>query len=396
MADLYADYFRSIDAALKRAGIAWPVMVIDRDRLDANLDALSAIMPADKGLRIVAKSLPSPDLLRHVTGRLETGRLMTFSTAMLKQLHVALPGMHHMFGKPVPAAAVDSLLTSNADDRKLATGTVWLADTAQRVRQYEDMAEIRGVKLKIALEIDVGLRRGGFEPGQTLGDVLYALYCSPSLSFAGMLGYEPHLPALPGAFGIRARAEADFRIHYRDALATAEGVFGAEKVEAALRNSAGSKTLADRAADDFVNDLSIGSLLLKPTDFDKVEQPTMRPAAFIATPLLKKGAFRLPGFGSTRFMQKLVEAGARNAAYIHGGNWLADPVHPPGLDYSRLVGRSSNQEILVSRGDIAAEIDDFVFMRPRQSEAVLLQFGPLVVISGGDVTGTWDVFAPSA
>ena len=121
-----------------------------------------------------------------------------------------------------------------------------------------------------------------------------------------------------------------------------------------------------------------------------------RPAAFIATPLLKKGGFRVPGFGSTGVMPMLFEGGAREAAYIHGGNWLADPVHPRGLRYSRLIGRSSNQEILVSSGPVEAAVDDMVFLRPRQSEAILLQFGPLVVVSDGKVERTWDIFPPTA
>ncbi|MFZ2101195.1 MAG: alanine racemase [Oricola sp.] len=390
-----AAYFRRLDAALKQAGVAWPVILIDRDRLDANLDALAAAVPSDKGLRIVAKSLPSADLLRHVTGRLKTDRLMTFSVAMLKQLHATLPSMKHLFGKPVPAAAVASLL-KEAETRQLAIETIWLADTATRVRQLEELAEAEGAKLRIALEIDVGLRRGGFDPDRTLGDVLYALYCSPSLTFAGMLGYEPHLPALPTALGIKLRAERDFRAHYRKAQKLAASVFGEEAVRASVLNSGGSRTLADRAADDFVNDLSIGSLLLKPTDFDAVARPAMQPAAFIATPLLKKGAFRIPGFGSTRILQPLFEKGAREAVYIHGGHWLAEPVHPAGLRYSKLVGRSSNQEILVSRGPVDAAVDDFVFLRPHQCEAVLLQFGPLAVISGGEVAARWDVFPATA
>ena len=396
MADSEAAYYRALDRALRQAGIAWPVMVIDRDRLDANLDALAAVMPPDKALRIVAKSLPSAELLRHATQRLKTDRLMTFSTAMLRQVHAALPGMQHMFGKPVPAAAVASLLNDEGDIRRLAGETIWLADTAERLRQLQELAGSKDTSLKIALEIDVGLRRGGFDPDGDLKDGLDLLAASPALAFAGLLGYEPHLPSLPSAFGIRTRAERDFRSLYARAQAIAAGVFGEETVRAAIRNSGGSKTLADRAAEDLVNDLSIGSLLVKPLGFDTVVKPAMQPAAFIATPLLKKGAFRVPGFGSTRIMQAVFEGGARDATYIHGGNWLADPVHPPGLRYSKLIGRSSNQEILVSNGRIEADVDDMVFLRPHQSEAILLQFGPLAVVSGGRLEGTWDAFPPTA
>lgn len=390
-----AAYFRALHAALKEAGIAWPVMLIDRDRLDENLASVASIMRDGKTLRIVAKSLSSPDLLRHVTGKLGTDRLMTFSTAMLKQLHAALPDMQHLFGKPVPAAAIAALLEEG--ERTLVEKTVWLADTVDRLSQYEALAAGQSLTLKVALEIDVGLHRGGFHPDGDLGPALQLINGSQSLTYAGSVGYEPHLPAVPAAFGIRGRAERAFRSTYERAQAVAADVLGPDAVRNAIVNSAGSKTFADRMEDAFVNDLSIGSLLLKPLDFDKVARPAVKPAAFIATPLLKKVArFEIPGFGSTRILQMLADGGAREAVYIHGGHWLADPVFPPGLRYSKLVGRSSNQEILVSNGPVEAAVDDTVFLRPHQSEAVLLQFGALVVISGGAVVDRWDVFPPTA
>jgi len=39
------------------------------------------------------------------------------------------------------------------------------------------------------------------------------------------------------------------------------------------------------------------------------------------------------------------------------------------------------------------EVDDYVFLRPTQSEAVMLQFGDLFVIRGGKYIGRWPVFS---
>jgi D-serine deaminase-like pyridoxal phosphate-dependent protein len=45
-------------------------------------------------------------------------------------------------------------------------------------------------------------------------------------------------------------------------------------------------------------------------------------------------------------------------------------------------------------GSAAVElgVDDYVFLRPTQSEAVMLQFGDLVVVRGGAVVDHWPVF----
>ena len=82
--------------------------------------------------------------------------------------------------------------------------------------------------------------------------------------------------------------------------------------------------------------------------------------------------------------------------FIYGGNWLADPVDPPGLSYNKTFGRSSNQEMLNGGPDLQAGVDDFVFFRPHQSEAVFLQFGDIAVYEDSEIVETWSVFPASA
>jgi len=191
--------------------------------------------------------------------------------------------------------------------------------------------------------------------------------------------------------GVRAREQARFIEAYREALAVAEEIFGADRVRESILNTAGSKTIADRAKQPLFNDLSTGSLLVKPLDFDAVTSPAVQPAMYIAAPVLKVvDPLAIPGFGSSRAVQRTLGGGARRGVYIHGGHWLAQPEYPPGLGYSSVIGRSSNQELLVSAGALGVDVDDFVFLRPDQSEAVMLQFGPIAVIGGDDVITWWD------
>ena len=82
MSAVNAEYFAKLQKALKRAGLAEPVLVVDRQRLDANIRQLKTMLPADMGFRIVAKSLPCGPLLAHIANRAETDRLMSFNAAM--------------------------------------------------------------------------------------------------------------------------------------------------------------------------------------------------------------------------------------------------------------------------------------------------------------------------
>jgi D-serine deaminase-like pyridoxal phosphate-dependent protein len=80
----------------------------------------------------------------------------------------------------------------------------------------------------------------------------------------------------------------------------------------------------------------------------------------------------------------------------HANASSGEPESPPGLEYNRLYGRSSNQELLTGSRSVSLAPDDYLFLRPTQSEAVLLQFGDLVVYEDGHVTQRWPTFGVSA
>lgn len=391
-----ADRFTAYAAALEESRLVAPTLFIDLDVLDANLASIAETVPTGKAARVVAKSLPVPQLLLRVLHRLGTERLMTFSVAMLQQLERALPGREHLFGKPVPVRAVSGLAASGSAARELVSRVTWLVDTPERIGQYAQLAADSQLVLPVALELDVGLHRGGCT-GETVHAALQLVSDSPGLRFNGLMGYEPHLPALPAQMGLRRRAQESFHESYLAAVQVAESVFGNEAVHSAILNTAGSKTFAARAQEAPFNDLSVGSLVVKPLDFDEVSSPATQPALYIATPVLKTvDPLAIPGLGSSRAVQLALGGGARRGVYVHGGHWLAEPAHPAGLSYSKVIGRSSNQELLVTTEDLTVSVDNFVFLRPTQSEAVMLQFGPIAVLGGGKVVDFWEPFAPTA
>lgn len=394
-------WFTALQHALHDAGIAWPVLVVDRARLDHNIDVLASGLPDGMALRVVAKSLPCIPLLQRVRARVGTDRVMTFNLAMLRALAVAMPDVDQLLGKPLPVAAARAFLTAPLDEGHPVGATVadrvqWLIDTPRRLDQYARLARDHDVVVRASLELDVGLHRGGFLPDGSLRGALQRIDADPSLTFAGFLGYEPHVAHLPSVLGLRDRALQQAWTTYRAALRVGRDVLGAQQVDAAVRNAGGSPTHRLYRDTEVANEVAVGSVLVKPSDFDLVDLGAYLPAAFIATPVLKRWAgSQVPGLSQ---LDRVASAlpGRGTSLYIHGGNWMADPVDPPGLRTNPVVGRSSNQELLNGPGDVRVEVDDFVFLRPTQSEAVLLQFGDLVVVDDGQVVDTWPVLAPSA
>lgn len=391
-------YFMDLQAALVDVGIAAPTLVIDKARLDANIDTLMGHLPEGMAYRIVAKSLPSLDLIGHIRRRSGSDRLMTFNQPMLNALSRAMPEADQLLGKPLPVAAARNYFNAlSSEDAPAAEQVQWLIDTPQRLRQYQELARATGQVFRVNLELDVGLHRGGLESGDVLKAMLETLRDAPELSFAGFMGYEPHLAALPEALGWRERAKSGAWRRYGEALAQAADVLGADSVAGLVRNAAGSPTYRYYQSTEIANEISAGSCLVKPTHFDTPLLEPHLPASFIATPVIKAIAqTRLPGLEFAAEGQRIWDPNTSRTIFTYGGNWLADPVDPPGLSYNKTFGRSSNQEMLTGGHNLAIEPDDFVFFRPHQSEAVFLQFGDIAVYEDGRITERWPVFEASA
>ena len=85
-------------------------------------------------------------------------------------------------------------------------------------------------------------------------------------------------------------------------------------------------------------------------------------------------------------------AGVDALRELRGGYWKAIPESPPGLSYNGLFGRSTNQEMLNGSSSVELSPDDWIFLRPTQSEFVFLQFGDIAVYENGAITERWPVF----
>lgn len=377
-----AGYFAGLAAALHAAGIGEPALVVDRARLLANVAAARrSADAAGLAVRVVVKSLPAKRLIDEVASALDTRRFMVFNRPMLVEAARLWPDGDFLLGKPLSAAAAAAAM----DELPADVSPQWLVDSPERLRSYAEIAAARGRRLRANLEIDVGMHRGGLAGADAVAallDVADAL--GNSVEISGLMGYEPHVVKMPDRGAAFARAVAAFTAA-RDLLA-------ARRPGAALTlNMAGSPTYTLHGADSPANEVSIGSSFVQPAGFDDPGLAAHVPAAFIATPALKV----LRRADGPRALFALMGEAAQAAVFIHGGNWQATPVHPPGLAYSPAYGRSSNQELLVASG-AAPAIDDFVFLRPVQSEAVFLQFGDILVYDGVSVAGRWSTFAVSA
>ncbi|MBK6288100.1 MAG: DSD1 family PLP-dependent enzyme [Gammaproteobacteria bacterium] len=390
-------YFAALNRLLRDQGPGRPVLVVDLARLERNCERLARSIAPGKDLRIVAKSLPSIALLEQVLRATGSRRVMGFHQPFLNALASSLPQTDLLLGKPMPVRAAEQFYRKLANDgafdprRQLQ----WLIDTPQRLAQYTQLARTLGTRLRINLEIDVGLHRGGLTEPQQLDALLVQIAAEPAhLEFAGLMGYDAHIGKVPPLLESRARSLERSSAIYRN-FAEQARAHGLAAPETLTLNGAGSPTFRLHGPDSPLNEVAVGSALLKPADFDLDLLADFEPAAFIATPVLKAlDGLQLPGPAPLGEMWALWDRNRRRSFFIYGGKWMARFASPTGLLENPLFGTSSNQAIVNASAAVDLAVDDYLFLRPTQSEAVLLQFGDLLAVRDEAIAGWWPVLSP--
>lgn len=392
----HSAYFQTLGAALDRAEQSKPMLVVDRGLLQANIQTLLSHVSDRFAYRIVVKSLPSVPLIEAVMQASGSNRLMLFHQPFINKVAVQFPQADILLGKPMPVAAAHNFYRQYPGgafepSRQLR----WLLDTPERVAQYDALAQGLGQDMRVCIEIDVGLHRGGVRSDEQLVAMLKQIQDSPRLQFSGLMGYEPHIVKVPVGDPLTYRDRA--MALYRQYVELARTVLGDAWPQDVLLNCGGSPTyqLYDNGEFPF-NELSAGSCLVKPTDFDLPSLADHKPASFIATPVLKAmESVQIPGIDLGP-LQAAWNPNRARAIFTYGGYWMAKPESPQGLLYNSLYGRSTNQEMLNHSRSVTLRPDDWVFLRPTQSEFVFLQFGDIAVYDGGQVVDFWPVFTQTS
>jgi D-serine deaminase-like pyridoxal phosphate-dependent protein len=389
----HSRYFQDVSAALDGAEMAKPTLVIDRSKLLANVDTLLNHLEGRFNYRIVAKSLPSIALLGAIMEASGSNRLMLFHQPFINQVAARFPQADILLGKPMPVAAAHNFYRQfGGGDFSPENQLRWLLDTPERVSQYHQLAQTLGQDMQVCIELDVGLHRGGVQNDEQLLTMLGQITASGKLNFCGFMGYEPHIVKVPvgSAESYRDKAMAIYQ-HYID---VARKQLGNRWPEDAILNAGGSPTYEMYNFGSYpVNELAAGSCLVKPTDFDLPTLADHKPASYVATPVLKSlDALEIPGI-DLGAVQSIWDPNRARTFFTYGGYWKAQPESPAGLVYNSLFGRSTNQEMLNGSKNIHLQPDDWVFLRPTQSEFVFLQFGDIAVYDDGAIVERWPVFS---
>ncbi|MBM9579483.1 alanine racemase [Leptospira sp. 201903070] len=396
----YNPYFQTLNEELKAHGPGKPVVLLDLDRLDENLKILKQNLTPPLHYRIVVKSLPSLDLLRYIVRSTGSRRLMVFHSGDLVMLlqDSEFKNFDILLGKPMPVNALKDIRskTNVSDFQKIH----WLVDTPERSNEYLRFSIQENLKLSVNLEIDIGLHRGGFPEPSKILPCLELIKSNPDrLHFSGFMGYEPHVASVPVIFGDKKEAiQESLRnslLVYSSFVKLSKEKYPDFFQKEIIQNGGGSKTYRfyQKFGNGIVNDVSVGSALVKPTDFDVVSLDEHSPAVFIAAPVLKRlEGTKIPFLESFSFLFPLWDPNQELTYFTYGGAFSAKKESPSGLQDNSLFGTSTNQGILNGSFLTGLFPNDFVFFRPTQSEKVMSELGEIYLVRKGKLSGKWKTF----
>lgn len=382
---LYLDYFQELQKTLHEQGNGQPQLILDLSKLEQNVDWLQHKMPTHLKPRLVVKSLANSILLKRIAKAFNTQSFMVFHLPHAVHILQAYTQADILMGKPVPLQCLKSFTEDQAEHLPKVQ---WLIDSAERLKNYLAYAKERNLQLRINLEIDIGLHRGG------LSDLEQFMHClaiikshSEYLSLSGLMGYDAHVSKLPSALFPPIQSYQKSQQCYMNFINVMCQMLPELDLSALCLNGAGSGTLHHHFIQTVCNDVSFGSMLLKPTDFDLEGLEPMQPALWIAAPVLKVlDQIQLPGLERLKRFQP-----RQRAVCIYGGYWRGKCIYPPGAKPHLLYGRSSNQELLQIPSSCRIQVDDYVFFRPAQSESILPQFASLYAYEQGQYQ-KWENF----
>lgn len=345
-----------------------PVMVVDLDAFDANAADL-ARRAAGKPIRVASKSLRVPALIERALAT--SGFHGVLAYTLREALWLERESITDDVVIAYPTVDRGGLAELVASPSSAAHVTLMVDDVAQ-LDVVDSVRSSHAVPVRVALDIDAGLRIGGQHVGpkrspvHDVEDVVsLARHITerPGFALVGVMTYEGQVAGVPDDVpSQRARSLVVRRLKAASMsqLAERRHVIAerlAELVELEFWNAGGSGSVQSTAADAAVTEIAAGSGLLVPGLFDHYQSFTPRPAAFYGLPVTRKPSDAL--------------------ATVHGGGFIASgaagadraptPWAPPGLHLTSLEGAGEVQTPLTGHPAAMLRVGDLVWFRHAKS-----------------------------
>lgn len=368
---------------------ATPIAVVDMEAFDANAVDL-ARRARGKPIRVASKSLRVPALIERALTHEGFAGVLAFTLAEALWLH------EHKISDDIlvayPTVDVSALRRLTESPGAAAAITLMIDDSAH-LDVVDSTRSSPTVPIRIALDLDAGLRLGGqhvgpkrsplFDTGEVVA-LAHHVVAREGFRLVGAMTYEGQVAGVPDNVPTqRARSLVIRRLKKASMaqLATrrreiAQALSGVVDLE--FWNGGGSGSVEATAADRSVSEIAAGSGLLVPALFDHYASFSPRPAVFFGLRVSRKPAPRLV----------TVHGGGLIASGPTGADRSPVPWAPPGLHLTSLEGAGEVQTPLTGHPAELLGIGDLVWFRHAKSGELFEHVRAAHLMRGDSITET--------
>ena len=380
---------RSALADFARAhGGGYPILLLDLAALDRNTGVILRFARQQRwAVRPALKSFRSPALSAYVLARLPRPRGLVFNLDEVDAIIAAAPpGVDLMGGYPPTVGELEAFLSRRPPRGQRRHTLRLLVDSLPLMRELARLARStpRHLPLEVALELDVGMGKGGMSDARELSACLRVLRANRErLHLGAVLGYDGHA-TLTGDQTYRRFVATEAHKAYRRHLADLERL-GADLFRAAtlIRNGPASSNYRNWVGGP-ANEISPGSAFVFAGYLSKGFD-----AQGLAPALALGGCVRriTSGHPSTPFTQEVPPGATEEEIVVQAVGSGPELVWPPGAREDPLSGGG---DALVVPKD-AVRLGDYVLYNPEQAEDGIRRFGSLLAVREGRIRRRWAV-----
>jgi D-serine deaminase-like pyridoxal phosphate-dependent protein len=366
-----------------------PLAVVDLDAFDANAGDL-ARRAGGTPVRVASKSLRVPALVARALAHDGFAGVLAYTVA--EALHLHETGISDDVVVAYPSVDAGALARLTASEEAAAAITLMVDDVAH-LDAVDAVRASPGVRVRVAVDVDAGLRMGGQHVGPkrsplydaaAVTDLARAVVARPGFDLVGAMTYEGQVAGVPDDVpGQRARSLLVRRLK-RASVAQLE-VRRREVADALAQladlefwNGGGSGSVESTVADPVVTEVAAGSGLLVPGLFDHYQSFAPRPAAFFGLRVSRKPSPALT----------TVHGGGLIASGPVGDDRAPIPWAPPGLHLTGLEGAGEVQTPLTGHPAAILAIGDLVWFRHAKSGELFEHVNDVHLVRGDRIVQT--------
>lgn len=383
----YSLQIERIESALAAADLTTrPIVVVDLDAFDANIQALRKRahgMP----IRVASKSIRVRELIARAVAACDGGIL---AYSVREALHLIDHGFRDIV---VAYPCVDHHVLAELASNEVARENVTvMVDSVAHGNLIVDA--VRGIlstgeSIRVALELDVSFRpmakihvgalRSPIFSAEQARDLAIRLNRMPHLRLVGVMGYEGQIAGTgnAGMHPMRVATRVIQSLSARELNARRASVVDAIQDVCPLEfvNGGGTGSIESSCLDPTLTDVAAGSGFMGPALFDQFHHFSPEAALFL-------------GFSVVRRPRPAV-------ATLFGGGWIASgpfgadrspmPVHPAGLKLASLEGAGEVQTPVVGRAAEDLRLGDTVWMRHAKAGEPAEHVDSYVLVRGSAV-----------